>query len=94
MNYEFKYSTIPSRIALKILLSVASSSSRSVTRKPCSSEQNDEIGNHHRQVERVGVVNPGKGFVGDFVPVVAEAALGHRREIKWSEVRQNARLSE
>lgn len=39
-----KYSTIASRMLVKVLTSISSSSSSSVTRNPCSSEQNDEIG--------------------------------------------------
>ena len=37
-------------------------------------EEDDEVGNHHRQIERVCVVHAGKGFVGDLVPVLAYRA--------------------
>src|SRR5258708_39967774 len=57
-------------------------------------EQHDEVGNHHRQVKCVDVVTPGERFVRDFVPVVAQPALAKRREKNWSEVQQDARLSE
>jgi len=41
-------------------------------------QKDDEVGNHHRQVEGVGMVDPGKGPIGDLVPIVADGVL--RRE--------------
>ena len=35
-------------------------------------EQDDEVGNHHRQVEQIGVIEADEGAVGDLVPVLAE----------------------
>src|SRR5438445_759468 len=48
-------------------------------------DENDEVWNHHHQIERVEVIDAGKSAVGCFVPVVAECALcnkqGDEREI-------------
>ncbi len=41
-------------------------------------QKDDEVGNHHREVESIGVVDAGKGSIGDFVPIVANGVL--RRE--------------
>src|SRR5208283_2630251 len=43
-------------------------------------EKHDEVGNHHRQIEGIGVVHPGEGAVRDFVPVMAQGALLQRGE--------------
>src|ERR1700688_3748447 len=48
-------------------------------------EKHDEVGNHHCQVEAIGVVNARKGAIGDFVPVMAERTLrGQQRYERWS----------
>ena len=39
-------------------------------------DQHDEVGDHHGQVEGVGVVDAGEGPVGQLVPVVADGILG------------------
>ena len=38
-------------------------------------EKDDEIRNHHRQVEGIGMVDAGKGSIGDLVPIVADGVL-------------------
>jgi hypothetical protein len=35
-------------------------------------EKHEEVGNHHREVEGIGVIDAGKGLVGELVPVMAE----------------------
>ena len=42
-------------------------------------DQNDEIRNHHHQVEGVDVVDAGESAVGGFVPIVGERVLGNER---------------
>ena len=37
--------------------------------------EDDEIGNHHGEVERVRVINASEGAVGELVPIAAYAAL-------------------
>ena len=43
-------------------------------------EQHDEVGDHHCQIEGVGVVHPGESAVRDLVPVVAQRTLLQRGE--------------
>jgi hypothetical protein len=38
-------------------------------------DQDDEVGNHHHQIESIGVVNAGEGFVGESVPVIGDGTL-------------------
>jgi len=38
-------------------------------------EKHDEVGDHHRHVESIGVVDAGKGSVSDLVPIVAKRVL-------------------
>ena len=38
-------------------------------------EKDDEIRNHHREVEGIGVVHAGKGLIGNLVPIVADRVL-------------------
>src|SRR5439155_3834230 len=40
-------------------------------------QEDDEVGNHHRQVESVGVIDAGKGSVGELVPIKADGVLSH-----------------
>jgi hypothetical protein len=48
-------------------------------------KKHDEVGNHHRQVEAIGVVDARKGAIGDFVPVMAERTLrGQQSYERWS----------
>ncbi len=42
--------------------------------------EHNEVGNHQREVEGVGVVHAGKSFVSDPVPKVADGALGHEKD--------------
>ena len=37
-------------------------------------KQHDEVRNHHRQVEKIGVVDPGERLVRQFVPVLADGS--------------------
>jgi hypothetical protein len=53
----------------------------------CQDEEDDEIRNHHRQVEGVCVVYTGKRSIRDFVPVVTQRTVLDRQQ-KWSEVQQ------
>ena len=39
-------------------------------------DEDEEVGNHHREVESVGVVDAREGAVGEFVPVTAHTSLG------------------
>jgi hypothetical protein len=39
----------------------------------------DEIGNHQRQVESVGVVHAGESLIRDPMPKVADGALRHEK---------------
>ncbi len=41
-------------------------------------EKHDEVGKHHREVEGIGMVDPGKSPIGDLVPIVVDGIL--RRE--------------
>jgi hypothetical protein len=41
----------------------------------CEDEENDEVGNHHRKIEGVGVIDTAEGAVGDFVPVMTYGGL-------------------
>jgi len=38
-------------------------------------DEDDEVGNHHGEVERVRVINASEGAVGELVPIAAYAAL-------------------
>jgi hypothetical protein len=42
--------------------------------------EDDEIGNHHREVEGVGAINASEGTVGKLVPIAAHAALGKKEK--------------
>ena len=41
----------------------------------CEDEENDEVGNHHRKIEGVGVIHAAEGAVGEFVPIMAQRGL-------------------
>ncbi len=43
-------------------------------------DEDDEVRNHHHQIERVEVIDAGKSAVGRFVPVVAERALCNKQD--------------
>ena len=43
-------------------------------------DEDDEVWNHHHQIERVEVIDAGKSAVGRFVPVVAERALCNKQD--------------
>lgn len=43
-------------------------------------KQNQKIGNHHGQIECVGMIDPAKSFVGQLMPVVAKRALLGREQ--------------
>jgi hypothetical protein len=48
-------------------------------------KKHDEVRNHHRQIETIGVVHARKGAIGDFVPVMAEGTLrGQQIYERWS----------
>ena len=41
----------------------------------CEDEEHDKVGNHHRKIEGVGMIDAAEGAVGDFVPVMTYGGL-------------------
>src|ERR1700690_3108211 len=72
-------------LAIDVILIEQSVAVHTVSRED---KKHDEIGNHHGQVERIGVIPPAKGLIRNFVPIVAERALLGREKI-WGEVEQD-----
>ena len=41
----------------------------------CEDEENDEVGNHHREIEGVGMIDAAERSIRELMPVVAKRAL-------------------